>query len=42
MNTPDTFNCARCGKSNPMDEACWSEQIQAQLCFDCYCDVEEN
>lgn len=38
----DTCTCARCGEEVPMEKACWSEQMQAQLCYECYCDVEEN
>ena len=38
----DTFVCGRCGVETPLDEACWSEYMQLQLCFDCYCEVKEN
>jgi hypothetical protein len=42
MSSRDTFECPHCLQETPMDEACWSELEQVNLCFDCYCEVEEN
>jgi len=38
----EEFLCPQCLENCPTDEACWSELAQANLCFDCYCDVEGN
>ncbi len=42
MSDRDTFECPRCLQESAVDEACWSELEQMNLCFDCYCEVEEN
>lgn len=39
---PDSFECSECGAEALMEDACWSELRQANLCLECYLEVEEN
>ncbi len=38
----DTFECPGCLQRVSKEEAGWSELLQADVCFDCYCEIEEN
>lgn len=39
----DGLVCPRCGLEDiPEEEMCWSELEQRNICFECYCEVEEN